>query len=188
MPYSGEHAARLRDPSRYKKFRRENGKFGPGIDAIWGILPDGKVELQAVRFAKDKFTAAEARTWMSKHPDMGKVILFEAPSQEMKAMETKAIRRRAFGAKVQELAWQAADVNDLPDSCFLYVKDGGSKDDGDRTTPRSLRMFPYRDSSGKVDLPHLRNAIARIPQADIPQAVKDRLQAKARKILENANA
>lgn len=50
--------------------------------------------------------------------------------------------------------------------------------------PRSLRMFPYKDASGKVDLPHLRNAIARIPQSNrIDAATKKRLQSRARRLL-----
>lgn len=83
--------------------------------------------------------------------------------------------------------WTAAQVNDLPDSSFLYIKDGGEKDEEGKTKPRSLRMFPYKDASGKVDLPHLRNAIARIPQADISDSLKTELQDKARKLLEKEN-
>lgn len=75
------------------------------------------------------------------------------------------------------------EVNNLPDASFLYIESGGEKDDDGKTKPRSLRHFPYKDESGKIDLPHLRNAIARIPQADIPDDMKEKLQAKARKLL-----
>jgi HK97 family phage prohead protease len=61
--------------------------------------------------------------------------------------------------------WSAAMVNDLPDSSFLLIESGGTKDSEGKTTPRSLRHFPVKDAGGKVDLPHLRNALARIPQA-----------------------
>ncbi len=97
----------------------------------------------------------------------------------------------AYSALVgQKEAWSTAQVNDLPDSAFLYISPGGQKDQSGKTTPRSLRHFPYRDASGKIDLPHLRNAIARIPQAGIPASEKARLQAKARRLLdaERANA
>ena len=79
--------------------------------------------------------------------------------------------------------WTGAFINDLPDSSFLYVESGGSKDGEGKTTPRSLRHFPYKDASGKVDLPHLRNALARIPQSNLPQSVKDSATAKAKRIL-----
>jgi hypothetical protein len=88
-------------------------------------------------------------------------------------------------SKLSEATWMAAFVNDLPDSSFLHILPGGEKDEGGKTTPRSLRMFPYKDAGGKVDLPHLRNAVARIPQSDrINAATKERLASKARAELE----
>src|SRR5215472_12414886 len=47
-----------------------------------------------------------------------------------------------------------------------------------------LRHLPYKGSDGKIDLPHLRNAIARIPQMKgISDSLKASLQARARKLL-----
>jgi HK97 family phage prohead protease len=83
----------------------------------------------------------------------------------------------------ERAAWSTAYINDLPDSAFLYIEDGGEKDDEGKTKPRSLRHFPYRDASGNVDLPHLRNALARIPDSDLPADVKERVTAKAKQIL-----
>lgn len=79
--------------------------------------------------------------------------------------------------------WSTAYVNDLPDSAFLYIESGGSKDGDGRTTPRDLRHFPVRDDTGEVDLPHLRNALARIPQSDLPDSVKEAVTAKAERLL-----
>lgn len=80
--------------------------------------------------------------------------------------------------------WSTAVVDVLPDSAFLYVEGGGSKDADGKTTPRSLRHFPYRNASGSIDLPHLRNAIARIPQSSLPADKKKELQAHAQRLLE----
>jgi HK97 family phage prohead protease len=82
--------------------------------------------------------------------------------------------------------WTSSYINDLPDSSFLYIEPGGDQDEDGKTKPRSLRHFPVKDASGKVDLPHLRNAMARIPQSDLPQAVKDRVTAKGQKLLDAA--
>lgn len=82
--------------------------------------------------------------------------------------------------------WDTAYINDLPDSAFLYVAPGGEKDADGKTTPRDLRYFPVRDSDGAIDLPHLRNALSRIPQADIPQEAKDTAQAEAEKLMAEA--
>jgi HK97 family phage prohead protease len=64
--------------------------------------------------------------------------------------------------------WTAAAINNLPDSAFAVILPGGEKDEDGRTTPRSLRKLPHHGPSGAVDLPHLRNALARLPQADLP--------------------
>jgi HK97 family phage prohead protease len=60
------------------------------------------------------------------------------------------------GMEVRDV-WSTAYVNGLPDSAFLLVF---TDDKGDKQ-----RMFPYKDANGKVDVPHLNNAISRIPQA-----------------------
>jgi len=77
MPYPNEHAARINDPDKYDSIRRENDHFGSGIDVIWGII-DGKAEIQAIRFDKNKFTVSEAKKWLRDH-DFSP-ILFEPAS------------------------------------------------------------------------------------------------------------
>ena len=86
----------------------------------------------------------------------------------------------------KKAAWTTAYINDLPDSSFLYVE-SGDKEDG-KTVPRSKRHLPYKDASGKVDLPHLRNALSRLGQAGtgkgwLSEDLRTRLLARARKIL-----
>jgi hypothetical protein len=77
--------------------------------------------------------------------------------------------------------WTTKYVNSLPNSAFLYVEAGADKN-------KSKRHLPYKDKNGKIDLPHLRNAIARIPQMKgISQELKNRLQAKARRLLASAS-
>lgn len=83
-------------------------------------------------------------------------------------------------ASLDEATWSAKFINDLPDSSFLHIEKGGEKDNEGRTTPRSLRHFPVRDAQGEVDLPHLRNALARIPQSNLPESVKDKCVKAAR--------
>lgn len=91
-------------------------------------------------------------------------------------------------AELAKAQWSRAFINDLPDDAFLYVEAGGDKDDAGKTVPRSLRHFPYRDQRGDVDLAHLRNAVARIPQSELPAEVRERLQAEARRLLEETQS
>jgi len=92
-------------------------------------------------------------------------------------------------AEAEKAAWSRAFINDLPDSAFLNIEPGGEKDEDGKTVPRSLRHFPVRGDDGEVDLPHLRNAIARIPQSRIPGLNADdlrELQDEARRLLAEA--
>jgi len=85
MPYPSEHAARIASPDKFKKFRREDGKFGSGIDVIWGITTDDNTEIQAIRFDASKFTPEKARAWLKEHKMSP--ILFE------KAIEASLVFR-----------------------------------------------------------------------------------------------
>jgi len=67
MPYPNEHAIRLNPPGKYERIRRQNDKFGSGIDALFGVTSDGKTEVQAIRFDKSKFTVEQAKKWLKDH-------------------------------------------------------------------------------------------------------------------------
>ena len=77
--------------------------------------------------------------------------------------------------EISEKKWSTAYINSLPDSAFLYIhpdyKSGKSKD-------KSLRYFPVYDADGNLDPAHVRNALARLPQAKLPEKVKVRIRKK----------
>lgn len=108
----------------------------------------------------------------------------EAYAQMSAIMHSEGMMGKALNFTTKAV-WTTAQVDDFPDSSFLYIEGGGKKDEQGKTVPRSLRKFPYKDGAGKVDMPHLRNAIARIPQSDISPDLKTRLQARARQVLMN---
>jgi len=82
-------------------------------------------------------------------------------------------------AVFRESKWTTAYINDLPDSSFAYVE-AGDKDEDGKTTPRSKRHFPYKDADGSIDLPHLRNALARAPQSPFGDKAMPKLRAAAK--------
>ena len=53
-------------------------------------------------------------------------------------------------------SWKRADVDALPDEAFAVVH---VRPDGRRS-----RHLPHHDAEGRVDLPHLRSALARLDQ------------------------
>jgi hypothetical protein len=191
MPYPNEHSARLRNPGDFdpKTFHRVNDgtiyghiKVPQTIAVIWGKLKTESTKTdnpipQALRFPIKNWTAEQARKWI-KDNNIKYISFIPASNKENNSMESQT----------QFAVWTTKYINNLPDSAFLYIKPGGQKDADGKTVPRTLRYFPYKDAGGNIDLPHLRNAIARIPQSDLSQSLKDALQAKAKKILEKENS
>jgi len=94
---------------------------------------------------------------------------------------TEASLQKVLGA-----VWTTAFINNLPDSSFLYIEPGGEKDSDGKTTPRSLRHFPVKDANGSADLAHVRNALARSPQSNVPAAAKASATAAAQRLLRDA--
>jgi hypothetical protein len=79
---------------------------------------------------------------------------------------------------LRKAEWDTAYINDLPDSSFAYISPGGEKDDQGKTVPRQLRHLPYRNRDGSINLPHLRNALARLNQTSISSEGKAHARAK----------
>ena len=54
--------------------------------------------------------------------------------------------------------WTRSYINSLPDSAFASVE----------ITPdgKKVRHLPHHDRGGRVDLPHVRNALSRLPQVE----------------------
>lgn len=115
MPFPNEHAARLQNPAKYARFRRENDKLAPGVHVIWGITSDSKIEIQTIRLSADKFTATEAKKWLADHNF--KPLSFEpASGKEGKAMakrkEVEAIAVPSELFLTQSLQLEAKDKDD----------------------------------------------------------------------------
>ena len=89
MPFPNEHSARLKNPDKYMRIRRQNNKFGSGIHAIFGVLKSGKTELQAIRFSKSKFTIERVRKWLKENDY--KAISVEKVSKD--SLDTKDVCR-----------------------------------------------------------------------------------------------
>jgi hypothetical protein len=62
--------------------------------------------------------------------------------------------------------WTAQYINDLPDSAFACIDSNG-------------RHYPHHDSTGKLDLPHLRAALSRVGDLANAQCGKSHLEAHA---------
>jgi len=65
MPFQNEHAARQLDPRQFVRFARK--RLAPGVSAILGIGVDGTSHVQSLRFDKELFSPAQARSWLARH-------------------------------------------------------------------------------------------------------------------------
>ncbi len=89
-------------------------------------------------------------------------------SEKVKEVETLAgLANSRVDNHLAEAVWTRRMIDSLPDSAFAVVLPGGKKDGESKTVPRSSRMLPHHGSGGDLDLAHLRNALARLPQAKI---------------------
>src|SRR3990167_4033317 len=78
--------------------------------------------------------------------------------------------------------WSSSYIKGLPDSSFAFIESGGE------------RHLPYKDATGKVDLSHLRNAIARSAQIKlkngqmIPEQAAQKIQSRLQRVLASHEA
>jgi hypothetical protein len=85
MPFLNFHAASVRLPGSFveESIKEINQSQGGSIRFDGGRLksdPEGSAVVQAVRFAKEKFTPAEAKAWLKEHDF--KALQFEEASKE----------------------------------------------------------------------------------------------------------
>jgi len=94
---------------------------------------------------------------------------------------------------VTEAKWTRKFINDLPNSAFAVIEPAYTRGDTDN---KNARHLPYKGEGGKVDLPHLRAALARMNQikpvtdsisaAALQAGAKRVLVAQAKKLLPNS--
>ncbi|MBU1743261.1 MAG: hypothetical protein KKC37_17130, partial [Proteobacteria bacterium] len=100
---------------------------------------------------------------MSGEPILGKGGDKEMTIDLMK-LSVEEINNLKFDLEELDLGskWTRAYINDLPDSAFAIVSASVKKETDNKS---KYRGFPYKDVDGKIDLAHIRNALARIAQA-----------------------
>lgn len=106
MPVVGEHTARITNPDKYVRIRRQNNRFAPGIHVNFGVLKDGKTEVQSIHFDAAKFTISQAKSWLKGHNF--KPIEFEPAVQKNSALDNSE----------DDIAWEDEDLKHMEDVLF----------------------------------------------------------------------
>lgn len=105
MPYPNYHAARLRAPGDFSRIRvLQTSK--EGIMFYGGPLkskPSDSTELQAIRFPKSKFSADQAKKWLTDHKH--KTILFEP------ATEKEKTKKGLWPSLLKGISWATGGIN-----------------------------------------------------------------------------
>jgi hypothetical protein len=157
---------RVKSPDKFdaQSFRIIDLKDDGSIRAVIGC-PKGQfkngvcqvgTEIQAYLFRKESFSKEDVEKWIEEH--------------------------KASLPDLQKAVWTRDYINRLPDAAFALILPGGEKDEEGKTTPRYLRLLPHHNMNVRnglehdtVDIPHLRNALARLPQIkDITEADRKR--------------
>lgn len=160
-------SSKIIDPDAVKKIKEgvytgysigvKNAKVVPDSKAPGGKITDGTIcEVSLVDYPA--------------YPHSKFAIVKSLEKGVWQDMQTNTILE-PITADEEKAVWSSSYIDNLPDSSFAYISPG-KKDKQGKTTPRSLRHLPYKDSDGDHDEAHIRNALARLPQTDIPAEAK----------------
>jgi|LGVF01.1.fsa_nt_gb hypothetical protein len=126
-----------------------NGTWTPFGQGSWSAT--GTVE---------QVTADFEQTGMLEQMMPQSIALFTPPA---KPAYTGSKFEMVAAAVMHAAEWSTAYINSLPDSSFAYIESCY----GETSDNKNLRHLPYKDNDGKIDLPHLRNALSRVKQVKL---------------------
>jgi len=158
---------------------RVDGKF---IDKVIIVRTD-KPEKEDFKVPPELFLSDDKDVWFQViNGDTFKSVI-TSPKFELSIFseeESKETKENNEEGEEDFAKWDRKYINDLPDAAFAVILPGGEKDEEGKTVPRSLRKLPHHNENVKtgkehdtVDLPHLRNALARAPQMKVEQKYID---------------
>jgi HK97 family phage prohead protease len=157
------------DTGLFGRFKISQTQRGRDVHTL---LKDGAVDSFSIGYIPTQVEFDDAGTRLLKSVDLLECSVVAMPMNERATVT--AVKSDDHDDEEAKATWSGSYVNDLPDSAFAVVLPGGSKDKAGKTVPRNLRKLPHHDANGKVDLPHLRNALSREPQSDMPDAAHSR--------------
>lgn len=113
---------------------------------------------------KGRLGAPAVRQFMREVRNKLQTMLDGMPKPAVEAVRPKVdeIHAKLNALEVDARAAET-QIDELPDASFALIEAGGEKDEGGKTTPRSLRHLPYRDAAGKVDDGLLRESMRHLP-------------------------
>lgn len=202
MPYINEHSCRLIDPGDFIRFFRKHVKddhdigdykaTGKPYDLIIGYREDDSSDVQAYRYAKDEWTVEEARKHCKAHKGI-EFVPATGTDQGSASMKDDCCRAEIIQDEIQnlevimgairphktatdtELSWDGpGEVAKAPnDEATLKYMHAWVNDAGDPEAKSSYK-FPHHKAGTDTaaNIRGVNNALARLPNADIPESDK----------------
>lgn len=138
MPFPSEHASRQNDPDKYVRIRRQNDKFGSGIHAIFGVLKDGKTELQAIRFDADKFTPEKAHEWLKEHD-------YKTTLEHATGKPTKKEEKAGNVSRTLRVSGNPASIDKAARTMKVVMTTADMDREGEIISPKGIDLTEFLD-------------------------------------------
>jgi len=185
MPYRQQHSCMINDKvTIIEEIREKKTAYGV-LGFVYGrVHKGGGLTLRSIRFPGEVPVNSAQSLCAARGGQFAPATPLNPQHQMLTGYDKCIIPRKIeilkalvndFEMPFEEVAladWPSSHINELPDDAFAIVLPGGVKDEGGRTVPRSLRMLPYRNERGTVDLSHLKNALARVHKVKAPAQMK----------------
>jgi len=145
---------RIRNPKTIVvgSFRTITLSASRGIKAVIGKLrkkPMGNTVIQSVLFDKKRWSTKDAMSWIKEH------------KESLKTDNSDEFKEKKEGTKTEKAKWTTDYINILPNSSFAVIEPDYL---AGKIENKKARHLPFKDEDGKIDLPHYRNALARVNQ------------------------
>lgn len=165
-----------------------------GVKAVIGKAAEGMTEEVAPWFVQEMPPEPRAFWIEAFNASWEKHVDLDDDLRKMQAMSDgdKAVRDAGWVTiagtwmKESKEAVSDQDVDELPDSAFGLIEDGGEKDAEGKTRPRTLRHFPYRDKAGQINTGMLRRSMALAESSKLEPELKRKAQTRLRAVADEA--
>lgn len=132
-----------------------------------GVKVGLSIGYRAIKWAYDTINGEAVRRLKEIALDEGSITLFPM-NQEALVESVKSLIDRIDRLEQEKAEWTVAFINSLPDEAFAVIepayKNGDTDDKRARHLPHHKKSVTDPNDDDSVDIPHLRNALARANQ------------------------
>lgn len=183
MPFRTEHSCMVNDQvTQITEIRRKETKWGT-LRLVYGTTAAGKKALRSIRIPAKLSVQMAQSLCISRGGQFQPATPINPQKQLLSEMNllNKCNRKIVFNALIQDFEAPVMEVemkdweevrDALPDSAFLIILPGGRQNEAGRTVPKSLRVLPYKNATGKIERDYVKNALTALSEVKAPAKIK----------------